>query len=230
VRKLGRLPLQALAPFLLEVPKPFVPAAAGAGPPREALPAYPGKKPLDFTEIFGNPQPVEIEIGFGKGLFLLNASAARPAHNFLGIEKERPYTLFTASRLAKRGRGNVRLVSADARWFLAGWIADASVRDLHIYFPDPWWKKRHHKRRLFNEEFARRIVEVLVPSGRLHFATDVPAYFEMTMAMLRGLPLRELPAPATSEAQHDMDYLTNFERKFRRQAKAIWRAELEKDG
>ncbi|MFO0969642.1 MAG: tRNA (guanosine(46)-N7)-methyltransferase TrmB [Gemmataceae bacterium] len=228
MRKSGRLPLEALAPYLLEVPPAFN-ARAAARLAAASVAWYAGKKPLDWPELFGRSRPVEIEIGFGKGLFLLNASEARPEHDFLGIEKERDYTLFTATRLAKRERRNVRVVCADARWFVAEWLADASVDHVHIYFPDPWWKKRHHKRRLFNEEFATRLTQLLKGGGRLHFATDVPEYFAMTMAMLRVLPaLTEAPAPPQSDPRHDMDYLTNFERKFRLQAKPIHRALFER--
>lgn len=235
MRRSGRLPLESLAPFLLEVQRPFVPAEPGETPEATAasvayrLPCFEGKKPLDWCEVFGNAHPVEIEIGFGKGLFLLNASEANPETNFFGIEKERQYTLFTAARVGKRGRENVRLACADARWFLKEWIADTSVRTVHVYFPDPWWKKRHHKRRLFNEDFAAQIVRVLEPGGELSFATDVPEYFAETMPMLRAMPeLTELPPPAQVQAQHDMDYLTNFERKFRKQAKPILRARMRK--
>lgn len=219
MRSSARLPLEMLAPYLLEVRHPRKPA------PTDALPPYSGRQPLSWSELFGNGHPVEIEIGFGKGLFLLNASEARPEHNFLGIEKERPYTMMVATRLAKRQRSNVRLACADARWFLQEWIAARSVHAVHIYFPDPWWKKRHHKRRLFNESFTQRLVEILIPDGRLHFATDVPDYFEMTMAMLRKqATILEMPAPTENAPRHEMDYLTNFERKFRRQQKAIFRA------
>ncbi len=230
MRKSSRLPLEVLAPYLLEIPAPRMvrsPQAAGddpAPPPHEtATASYTGKQPLDWPEVFGNDRPVEIEIGFGKGLFLLNASAARSNRNFLGIEKERAYTLFTATRIAKRQRGNVRLISADARWLLKEWIAEASVHALHIYFPDPWWKKRHHKRRLFNEEFAARLVQVLQPCGVLHFATDVKEYFEMSVGMLRGLAgLCEMPAEADAELQ------TNFERKALERDQEVYRARFER--
>jgi len=231
VRKLPRLPLESLAPYLLEFQRPFVaaPLASDDASVAGRIACYDGKKPLDFHEVFGNDSAVELEIGFGKGLFLLNASEKAPDTNFLGIEKERPYTLFTATRLAKRARKNVRVVSADARDFVKEWVADGAIQTAHIYFPDPWWKKRHHKRRLFNEDFAGQLVRVLRLGGRLSFATDVPEYYAETMPMLRAIPvLAELPAPDETDARHDMDYLTNFERKFRKQAKPIFRSLLEK--
>lgn len=224
MRKSARPPLESLQPFLLEVPKPFEPSTQDAQTVAP-LHVFAGKKPLVWEEVFGNSQPVEIEVGFGKGLFLLNSSEANPTTNFLGIEKERSYTLFTAGRLAKRSRGNVKVTTADARWFLKEWVAPASVAAVHVYFPDPWWKKRHHKRRLVTPEFAAEVVRVLRSGGRFHFATDVEAYFAEALPAFRARPeLSELPPPESTEARHDMDYLTNFERKFRKRDKPIWRA------
>src|SRR5689334_16781272 len=125
--------MEALAPFVLETPPP------GPGSP----PAPPG--PVDWRELFGNDHPVEVEVGFGKGLFLLTAGQANPGTNYFGIEIVRKYQLFTATRLAKRDLRNVRVACADARAFLRDRVVDRSVRALHLYFPDPWWKTRHHK-------------------------------------------------------------------------------------
>jgi tRNA (guanine-N7-)-methyltransferase len=206
------LPLEELAPYLLTVPD------AGAEP-----------KPLDWQAVFGNDNPVEIEVGFGKGLFLLTAAQACPAVNFLGIEVERKYQLFTATRMAKRGLRNVRLAQADARPFLRDYVATASCRAVHVYFPDPWWKERHRKRRVFTAQFAAQCGRVLRPGGRIYVVTDVSEYFEVITAQLAGQPcLRPLPAPEPHEPAHDLDYLTNFERKFRQQGKPIYRQVYEK--
>src|SRR4051812_3618280 len=140
VRGPVRLPLEQLQPYLFEVPEVAIP---GADAPR-----------LAWGSIFGNQAPVEIEVGFGKGLFLLTASQERPEVNFFGIEIERKYQLSTANRIAKRHLHNVRLACTDARLFLRDWVEPGSVTAVHVYFPDPWWKKRHHKRRLFTAEFA----------------------------------------------------------------------------
>jgi tRNA (guanine-N7-)-methyltransferase len=209
VRPAKRLRLEELAPYLLDVPEP---------------PA-----PLDWRAVFGNDGPVEIEVGFGKGLFLLTAATAAPAVNFLGIEIVRKYQLFAATRMAKRGLRNVRLVKADARLFLRDCVTAASVAAVHVYFPDPWWKKRHLKRRVFTPEFAAECVRVLRPGGRLHVATDVEEYFHVIRELLaRQTALRLLPPPDEKTPQHDLDYLTNFERKFRKEGRPIWRAAYEK--
>src|SRR5262249_4529201 len=172
--------------------------------------------PLDWQHVFGNAHPVEIEVGFGKGLFLLTASQTRADVNFLGIEIERKYTLYTATRLAKRNAGNVRLVCGDARTFFRDRVPAASVQAVHVYFPDPWWKQRHRKRRVFTPEFAQECGRVLASGGRLHVATDVEEYFHEIRALLAAQPrLQEAPPPAESQPRHDLDYLTNFERKYR---------------
>jgi tRNA (guanine-N7-)-methyltransferase len=209
VRRGRRLPLEDLAPYLLAAPDP---------------PA-----PLHWPAVFGNDHPVEVEVGFGKGLFLLTEAQARPGVNFLGVEVARKYQLFTAARLAKRGLGNVRLAMGDARSFLRDFVAAASVRAVHVYFPDPWWKKRHAKRRVFTPEFVAQCERVLRGGGRLSVATDVAEYFAVITDLVAQRPrLRLLPPPAPGAPAHDLDYLTNFERKFRKEGKAIHRAAYEK--
>jgi tRNA (guanine-N7-)-methyltransferase len=209
MRRTRRLPLEALAPYLLEVPEPPV--------------------PLDWPMLFRNNHPVEIEVGFGKGLFLLSASQACPEVNFLGVEILRKYQLFTATRLAKRGIANVRLVKADARLFLRDCVTSASVQAIHVYFPDPWWKNRHRKRRVFTPAFAIQCERLLRPGGRLHVVTDVAEYFAIISELLaphtrlRALPVPDVPAPANDRA-----YLTNFERKFRKEGRPIYRGLYER--
>jgi tRNA (guanine-N7-)-methyltransferase len=216
VRRSRRLPPEELAPYLLErpgLPHPHRPPEVAASP-----------QLLDWREVFGNDRPVEVEVGFGKGLFLLNAARARPDVNFLGVEIERKYQLFAADRLARHGLTSVRLACADARPLMRDWVPAASVQAVHVYFPDPWWKKRHHKRRVFTDEFARECGRVLRPGGVLSVATDVEDYADLVREVVAAqTPLRELPPPEPSAAEHDLDYLTNFERKFRKQGKPIWR-------
>jgi tRNA (guanine-N7-)-methyltransferase len=209
VRRGNRLPLEQLTPYLLDVPDP--------------------PTPLDFRTIFGNDNPLEIEVGSGKGLFLVTTASACPDVNFLGIEIVRKYQLFTATRLAKRSLTNVRMVCADARLFLHDCIAAESVQAIHIYFPDPWWKKRHHKRRLWTPEFAAQCERVLHPGGQLHVATDVEDYFACITSLLAAQKfLRPLPPPESKEPEHDLDYLTNFERKSRQRGGPVFRGQYER--
>jgi tRNA (guanine-N7-)-methyltransferase len=209
LRRSRRLSLEELAPYLLSPPD--------------------APRPLSWNEVFGNDHPVEIEVGFGKGLFLVTSGQTRPDVNFLGIEIARKYQLFTATRLAKRKLGNVRLAIGDAREFLRDFVPEGSCQAVHVFFPDPWWKKRHLKRRLFTPEFAIQCERVLRPAGRLKVVTDVEDYFADITGLvtektgLRSLTSTELQAPA-----NNLDYLTNFERKFRLEGRQIYRAIYEK--
>jgi tRNA (guanine-N7-)-methyltransferase len=213
VRRTKKLPHDQLAPYLL----PDVPRGTPA-------------PPILWREIFGNDHSVEIEIGFGKGLYLTNAGSARPGTNFLGVEIVRKYQLYAATRLANRHLTNVRVACTDGRAMLRNRVAPRSADAVHVYFPDPWWKARHRKRRVFTPEFAHSAGGVLGLGGRLLIATDVEAYFGIMTQIVRelGPAFHELPAPAASEPQHDMDYLTNFERKFRKEGRPIYRAAYER--
>jgi tRNA (guanine-N7-)-methyltransferase len=219
VRKPRRLSREELAPYVLELP------GTRPGPGfRES-----GTEPIDWRRLFGNDNPVEVEVGFGKGLFLLNAALSRPDRNFFGIEIARKYQLYAATRIAVRKLPNVKTCCADAKVVLKDYIPEGTVEDIHVYFPDPWWKKRHKKRLLFTPDFAECVLKALAPGGRLHFVSDVADYFAMVTNMLAGMPaFHRLPPPDPNEPAHDMDYLTNFERKFRKEGRPIHRALYEK--
>jgi tRNA (guanine-N7-)-methyltransferase len=185
---------------------------------------------LNWCEFFGNSNPVEIEVGTGKGLFLLHAATTRPATNFLGIEIVRKYQLYAATRYAIRKLPNVKTACADAKMVLRDFVATASVAGVHLYFPDPWWKKRHKKRRVFTPEFAADAARVLIPGGRLYVASDVEEYFGVMTAILRAMPaFAERPEEAERAApQTEMGYATNFERKARASGGSVWRAVYER--
>jgi tRNA (guanine-N7-)-methyltransferase len=173
---------------------------------------------------------VELEVGCGKGLFLVTSATQRPDINFVGIEIVRKYQLFTATRLARRGLKNVRVACTDARLFLRDCVATASVQTVHVYFPDPWWKKRHHKRRVFTPEFTEQCLRVLRPGGELSAATDVQEYAVVMAELLAGLPaFRPVPPPEPGTPAHDLDYMTNFERKARKQGKPVYRLQHVKE-
>src|SRR5262249_5695829 len=108
-------------------------------------------RPVDWGQVFGNDRPVELEVGSGKGLFLVNEAMKTPGHNFLGIELAKKYAHSAAERIAKKQLTNVRILPGDARIFLAQFVPPSTLRAVHVYFPDPWWKKRHKKRRVFAE-------------------------------------------------------------------------------
>jgi tRNA (guanine-N7-)-methyltransferase len=206
LRRARRLALEELAPYLLT-------------PPTEP-------QTLDWRQVFGNANPVEVEVGFGKGLFLVTTAPAHPEINFLGIEIARKYQLFTATRLAKRRLGNVRLVKADTRQFFGDYLADSCCQAIHVYFPDPWWKKRHLKRRVFTGDFVVQCTRVLQTAGQLHVATDVEKYFQVIIELVGNeTALQRLPTVAENDS-----YLTNFERKSRERGRTVFRADFVKNG
>ena len=135
-------------------------------------------KPLRWEEIFGNTHPVELEIGMGKGTFLLEQAKTRPETNFFGIEWARWFWRYASDRLRRHDCLNARTVRAEANFFLTEHVPDASISVLHIYFPDPWPKARHHKRRLIQPAFMPLVKRVLKAEGRLQVVTDHQGYFE----------------------------------------------------
>jgi tRNA (guanine-N7-)-methyltransferase len=180
---------------------------------------------VDWQAIFGNDAPVELEVGSGKGLFLANAGANQPGHNFFGIELAKKYARKAAERIAKRHLTNVRVLAGDARRFLHEFVPPRSLDALHIYFPDPWWKKRHKKRRVFCEPFVVDVARALKPGGDFWIVTDVEEYFGVIQELMAAhSEFDPQPAPEPKTPEHEHDYLTNFERKYRIEGRPIYRA------
>ena len=187
-------------------------------------------QPWNAAALFGRDAPLEVEVGSGKGLFLVSAAGAAADHNFLGVEIAAKYARFSAARLAKRQLSNAVVLSGDALRLFRELLPDDSLAAVHVYFPDPWWKKRHHKRRVMNEPFLKDVVRTLAPGGRLHFWTDVEEYFEETLALIAAhtplvgpLPVEERPA------DHDLDFRTHFERRMRLGGLPVYRSEFRKE-
>ncbi len=178
---------------------------------------------LDVAAIFANHHPVEVELGFGKGRFLLDAAQRRPEHNFIGVEVAGKYLRLAHDRALKRGLTNLRFIHGDAREFVEFFLPAGAVHALHVYFPDPWPKKKHHKRRLLDEGFFEEALRVLEVSGRLWIATDHDDYFE---AILEGLEAA-VERFTLVEAVWD-GATTNYEDKFVSLGSTIHRRVLEK--
>jgi tRNA (guanine-N7-)-methyltransferase len=186
---------------------------------------------LDWDGLFETRAPRELEVGSGKGLFLLNAGRRHPEVQFVGIELARKYARRAAERLARNGVANARVIWGDAKRLIAAHVPDGSLRAVHVYFPDPWWKKRHRKRRLFEPGFVDQVARILTPGGRLEVATDVETYLADILALLRGdARFEERAAGCPAEPEHDLDYLTHFERKYRMEGRPIHRARFARSG
>jgi tRNA (guanine-N7-)-methyltransferase len=186
-------------------------------------------QPWNADSLFSRPAPLEVEVGSGKGLFLQSAAVAIPAHNFLGIEIAEKYARFAAARLAKPNLPNAVMIHGDAQRLFCELLRDNSLAAVHVYFPDPWWKKRHHKRRVMNESFVLQIARVLVRDGCLHYWTDVEERFHATLELIAAETSLVGPVQvAERPAEHDLDYRTHFERRMRLSGKPIYRAEFRK--
>jgi tRNA (guanine-N7-)-methyltransferase len=173
---------------------------------------------LDWSTFFGRAAAVEVEIGSGKGTFLVEYARAHPQCNLLGIENQPRWSRWIGERLARAPQPNVRVLCADAALVVARFIRDESVRAYHLYFPDPWWKRRHHKRRLVQSDFAADLYRTLEAGGVLHVATDVRDRFDAMIGELERtafvVRLQEAPTPPGRP-------LTNFERKYRAEGRAL---------
>ncbi len=171
---------------------------------QELLPRFgldPGDSRLDFSAAFGRAAPVMLEIGFGNGDALATLAAQHPENDYLGIEVHRPGIGRLLARLETEGLTNVRVLCADAKDVLARNIADESLSAVYVLFPDPWPKKRHHKRRLVQPAFVELIRRKLKVGGVLHLATDWGNYADHMQAVLTGAagfaPVAAGPRPGT---------------------------------
>ncbi len=179
---------------------------------------------LDWARLFGNRNPVEVELGPGKAGFLLRQAQAHPERNFLGIEWANKFFRYAADRLRRWGTQNARMVRADASHFIRLQCPRGSLDALHVYHPDPWPKKRHHKRRLFQKPFVDAAVAGLVPGGRWAVQTDHAEYFEVIRKLLREHPeLAEVDFddPEFGIAAGSVE--TNFEIKYLREGREMYR-------
>jgi tRNA (guanine-N7-)-methyltransferase len=185
---------------------------------------------IDFIQIFGRRGPVHIEIGSGKGTFLLKQATAQPDENFLGIEWARKYYRYAVDRIGRWGLENVRIIRTDAAVFLAEFIDDSSVDFFHIYFPDPWPKKRHHKRRLIRDVNLENLLRCLKTGGQLKIATDHADYFEVIQELINSQKqrLEEIQFLQTASADTGEWVGTNFERKYIKDQRPIYTLAVKK--
>lgn len=142
--------------------------------------------PLDLGRLFGNRRPVFLEIGFGNGEILAEMASRHPGHNYLGIEVHRPGVGHLLIRLEENGCDNVRLIRHDAVEVVQSMLPSAALSGVYLLFPDPWHKKRHHKRRILQPGFVAELARVIHPGGFLHLATDWKDYAEHMLATLEA--------------------------------------------
>lgn len=153
-------------------------------------------QPLDLEAQFGNAQPVIMEIGFGNGDATWQMAKASPDRNYLGVEVHKPGVGSLLLKLEENGLENVRIASEDAVEFLAERIPDGSLDGICIYFPDPWPKKRHHKRRIIQAPFVALMARKIAAGGLLHLATDWEPYAEFILEVMHAAPDFENLSPS----------------------------------
>ena len=178
---------------------------------------------LDFARIFGRCAPVHVEIGSGKGTFLVEQAKAQTDVNFVGIEWASKYYRHAADRLGRWGLANVRITRADAAAFIRDCVPVESVDCFHIYFPDPWPKKKHHKRRFVQRDNVEMLIQRLGPGGRIQMATDHADYFEQMQEMTSafGEALEEIEFSRPAGAGEGELTGTNYERKYIKDQRTI---------
>ena len=149
------------------------------------------QQPLDLVHVFGRRAPVILEIGFGMGETSAQIAASRPDHDFVGVEVHAPGVGALLAKVAAQELRNVRVIRHDAVEVVAHMIAPDSLFGVHVFFPDPWPKKRHHKRRLLSPAFVHALAQRLAARGYLHAATDWEDYANEMLATFASEPLLE---------------------------------------
>lgn len=178
---------------------------------------------FDAQSTFGHEGPFELEIGCGKGGFILRRALANPDLRLLGIEWANKYYKFAADRMARRGATNVRIMRTDARHFVIHHLPPACLSALHIYHPDPWPKKRHHRRRLFQKDFIDAAIRALVPGARWAIQTDHAEYFEwISELMEQAVRIERTEYDDPDFGIVEATAQTNFEIKYREEGRTIY--------
>lgn len=219
---------RALVPGQIAIPDDAIP------PLPDDILTRPDAGRIDPRSWFPDPaRPLEIEIGSGKGTFLLQQAALSPNTNFLGIEYAREFFSYAADRIRRAALPNVRMLCLDAAEFLHWRIPDRCAAVIHLYFPDPWPKSRHHRRRMVQDRFLADAARILIPGGELRIVTDHPDYwawmeghFARSVVPAQGALFERLPfSPPDSVSEGEL-VGTNFERKYRREGRPFHAAVL----
>jgi len=182
-----------------------------------------------FADVFGNGHPVELEIGCGKGKFLIARAMQHPQVNFLGVDFVWKWMRYAVKRSQKRALANIKFIKADAREIVRYGIDRESVSVCHIYFPDPWPKRRHHKRRLVTGAFLRELHERLTPGGLIELATDHDDYYLQIQAAVihSGINWTRV-AERSNQRLFEAEARTNYELKYATSGRTLHYLELKK--
>ncbi len=193
--------------------------ALGTLAPRFVLPYQ--AQTLDCAQVFGRVAPLTLEIGFGMGDATAAMAAAHPEMNFIGVEVHQPGVGALLQRIDERQLSNLRIVQHDAVEVLQHMLAPDSLAGVHVYFPDPWHKKRHHKRRLIQPPLVALLASRLVVGGLLHCATDWQDYAEQMLQVLVDCPALQNTAPGYAP-RPEMRPMTKFEARGMRLGHGVW--------
>lgn len=182
-----------------------------------------GEQMLDFTVLFGRDAPVFLEIGCGMGHALAEVAKRHPERNFIGIEVHRPGVGSLLLQIEHGGLTNVRVMCADAVEILGRQVPDASLAGMMIFFPDPWHKKRHHKRRLIQAEFVQLLARKLAPGALLHLATDWEDYARQMLVVVEADGgFRNLAGAGCFSPRPETRPVTRFEKRGERLGHGVW--------
>ncbi|ALO47592.1 tRNA (guanosine(46)-N7)-methyltransferase TrmB [Pseudohongiella spirulinae] len=180
------------------------------------------KQLLDPEQVFGRKAPLVVEIGFGMGDSLAEMAMANPDKDYIGIEVHRPGVGKLLNTIAVNEITNLRIYCHDAVEILRDCIADHSLAGVQIFFPDPWHKKKHHKRRLIQPAFVEKLTAKLQPGGFIHLATDWQHYAEHMLEVMQANPALHNTAGADTWASHTGRPETKFERRGHRLGHGVW--------
>lgn len=182
-----------------------------------------GESTLDFVKLFENDNPVILEIGFGNGRSLTQMALAQPHQNFIGIEVHKPGVGALLLQLESQAINNVRVISADAVSVLNNNISPESLRAVYLFFPDPWPKKRHRKRRIIQDEFVQLVRTRLMIEGKFHMATDWQDYAEHMLAVMdRASGFKNEAGPGCFALRPEHRPLTKFEARGKKLGHGVW--------
>ena len=185
----------------------------------------PDKKDFSWSELFDKDQPIELEIGSGKGGFMIEYGKKKPEINLLGSEWDPKWAMYSGQRINKNNLNNVSMLRGDVFYFLRDYVPSKSISAYHMYFPDPWPKKRHHKNRLIRPDFLNEVKRCAKHASTPFFwGTDHAEYNEIAMEYFEATSFIRVKNPKAAPTEGIM---TNFEKKYVEEGRPIYRVELE---